>query len=265
MLSSPHVDCSAARRRIWPPAGPPAASSSSRRWRPSPRRRARARAPFSRLYTEGARDDADHADACARPACAARGDGLPVSIKDLFDVAGEVTSARSRVFEGNSAAKRTHRRARLRAAGAVFIGRNQHGRVRLWRRGLNPITARPGTRGTAAAGACRAARRRAPRSPSRRKCLMALGTDTRGSIRQPAALCGVAGFKPTARRVPRERCFPAVLYARSVGPSPTRSNAARPTTPSWPTTRTTGCEIGSKGPAANVAQVLGHRGARFGR
>jgi len=49
-------------------------------------------------------------------------------------------------------------------------------------------------------------------------CLMALGSDTRGSIRQPAALCGVVGFKPTARRVPREGAFPLSYTLDSVGP-----------------------------------------------
>jgi aspartyl-tRNA(Asn)/glutamyl-tRNA(Gln) amidotransferase subunit A len=49
-------------------------------------------------------------------------------------------------------------------------------------------------------------------------CVMALGSDTRGSIRQPAALCGVTGFKPTMRRVPREGAFPLSFTLDSVGP-----------------------------------------------
>src|SRR5437660_12676077 len=49
-------------------------------------------------------------------------------------------------------------------------------------------------------------------------CVMALGTDTRGSIRAPAALCGVTGWKPTARRVPREGAFPLSFTLDSVGP-----------------------------------------------
>jgi aspartyl-tRNA(Asn)/glutamyl-tRNA(Gln) amidotransferase subunit A len=49
-------------------------------------------------------------------------------------------------------------------------------------------------------------------------CVMALGSDTRGSIRQPAALCGVVGFKPTARRVPRDGAFPLSYTLDSVGP-----------------------------------------------
>jgi aspartyl-tRNA(Asn)/glutamyl-tRNA(Gln) amidotransferase subunit A len=49
-------------------------------------------------------------------------------------------------------------------------------------------------------------------------CVMALGSDTRGSIRQPAALCGVTGFKPTVRRVPREGAFPLSTTLDSIGP-----------------------------------------------
>src|SRR4029077_17511442 len=48
--------------------------------------------------------------------------------------------------------------------------------------------------------------------------VMALGTDTRGSIRQPAALCGVVGFKPTQQRVPRDGAFPLSYVLDSVGP-----------------------------------------------
>jgi len=49
-------------------------------------------------------------------------------------------------------------------------------------------------------------------------CVMALGSDTRGSIRAPAALCGVTGWKPTARRVPREGAFPLSFTLDSIGP-----------------------------------------------
>ncbi|HEY6821599.1 MAG TPA: amidase family protein, partial [Burkholderiales bacterium] len=49
-------------------------------------------------------------------------------------------------------------------------------------------------------------------------CVMGLGTDTRGSVRIPAAACGIAGFKPTARRVPREGAFPLSFTLDSIGP-----------------------------------------------
>jgi aspartyl-tRNA(Asn)/glutamyl-tRNA(Gln) amidotransferase subunit A len=176
---------------------------------------------FLQVNAESARADADHADALRK-----RGvrrspvDGLPVSLKDLFDVAGEVTRAGSRVLQ-DSPPKRSDcpAVARLRAAGAVFIGRTNMVEFAFGGVGLN---AHYGT----------------PRNPWDRKtgrvpggstsggavaqadgmCAMALGSDTRGSIRQPAALCGVAGFKPTARRVPREGAFPLSTTLDSVGP-----------------------------------------------
>jgi aspartyl-tRNA(Asn)/glutamyl-tRNA(Gln) amidotransferase subunit A len=49
-------------------------------------------------------------------------------------------------------------------------------------------------------------------------CVMGLGSDTRGSVRIPAALCGIAGFKPTARRVPRDGAFPLSYTLDSIGP-----------------------------------------------
>jgi aspartyl-tRNA(Asn)/glutamyl-tRNA(Gln) amidotransferase subunit A len=58
-------------------------------------------------------------------------------------------------------------------------------------------------------------------------CVMALGSDTRGSIRQPAALCGVVGFKPTQQRVPRDGAFPLSFALDSIGPSPIAWSASR--------------------------------------
>jgi aspartyl-tRNA(Asn)/glutamyl-tRNA(Gln) amidotransferase subunit A len=176
---------------------------------------------FLKVYAEGARADADHADALRK-----RGvrrspvDGLPVSVKDLYDVQGDVTRAGSRVFEKNPPAKADAAAvARLRAAGAVIVGRTNMVEFAFGGVGLN---AHYGT----------------PRNPWDRKtgrvpggsssgaavaqadglCVMALGSDTRGSVRIPAALCGIAGFKPTARRVPREGAFPLSTTLDSVGP-----------------------------------------------
>ena len=122
---------------------------------------------FLKVYAEAARADADHADRL-RKAGVRRSpvDGLPVSLKDLFDVAGEVTRAGSRIFEGNAPAKADAPVvARLRAAGAVFIGRTNMVEFAFGGVGLNPaLRHAPRTRGTARAGACPAVRRRAPRS-----------------------------------------------------------------------------------------------------
>jgi aspartyl-tRNA(Asn)/glutamyl-tRNA(Gln) amidotransferase subunit A len=176
---------------------------------------------FLRVYAEAARADADHADRL-RKAGVRRSpvDGLPVSLKDLFDVAGEVTRAGSRIFEGNAPAKSDAPVvARLRAAGAVFIGRTNMVEFAFGGVGLNPHYGTPKNpwdraRGRVPGGSSSGA----AVAQADGMCVMALGTDTRGSIRQPAALCGIAGFKPTARRVPREGVFPLSYTLDSVGP-----------------------------------------------
>jgi aspartyl-tRNA(Asn)/glutamyl-tRNA(Gln) amidotransferase subunit A len=176
---------------------------------------------FLQVNAQGARADADHADALRK-----RGvrrspvDGLPVSLKDLFDVAGEVTRAGSRILASAPARDSDCPAvARLRAAGAVFVGRTNMVEFAFGGVGLNahygtprnPWDRRTGRvpGGSTSGGAV---------AQADGMCVMALGSDTRGSIRQPAALCGIAGFKPTARRVPREGAFPLSTTLDSVGP-----------------------------------------------
>jgi aspartyl-tRNA(Asn)/glutamyl-tRNA(Gln) amidotransferase subunit A len=176
---------------------------------------------FLRVYAEGARADADHADALRRRGLRRSAiDGLPVSLKDLFDVSGDVTRAGSVILaDAKPAAADAPAVARLRAAGAVFVGRTNMVEFAFGGVGTNPhygtprnpwdrATGRvPG--GSTSGGAVAAADG---------MCVMSLGTDTRGSIRGPAALCGIVGFKPTARRVPREGAFPLSFTLDSVGP-----------------------------------------------
>jgi len=146
--------------------------------------------------------------------------GLPVSIKDLFDIAGEVTTAGSRILRDRPpAAADAAAVARLRAAGAVVIGRSNMTEFAFSGIGINPHY------GTPANPYDRAARRipggsssGAAVSVADGMAAFALATDTGGSVRIPAALCGVAGFKPTAARVPREGAFPLSKTLDSVGP-----------------------------------------------
>ncbi len=109
--------------------------------------------------------------------------------------------------------------ARLRAAGAVIVGRTNMVEFAFGATGLNPHYGTPKNPwdrktgrvpGGSSSGAAVA--------QADGMCVMALGSDTRGSIRQPAALCGVTGFKPTQRRVPREGAFPLSYTLDSVGP-----------------------------------------------
>lgn len=176
---------------------------------------------FTRLYAEGAALAADAVDALSRaggtPAPLA---GIPVSIKDLFDVAGETTLAGSVALKSApSAAADAVIVRRLRAAGAVIVGKTNMTEFAFSGLGLNPhygTPASPWDRKT----------RRIPGGSSSGAgvsvadgmALAAIGTDTGGSVRIPAAFNGVVGFKPTARRVPTAGCFPLSSTLDSIGP-----------------------------------------------
>ena len=174
---------------------------------------------FLKVYAESARAEADHCDRLRKAGVRRSAiDGLPVSLKDLFDVAGDVTRAGSKIFQ-KPAAQDAKAVARLRAAGAVFIGRTNMVEFAFGGVGLNPHYGTPKNPwdrkvgrvpGGSSSGAAVA--------QADGMCVMALGSDTRGSVRMPAALCGVAGFKPTAARVPREGAFPLSYTLDSVGP-----------------------------------------------
>jgi aspartyl-tRNA(Asn)/glutamyl-tRNA(Gln) amidotransferase subunit A len=170
---------------------------------------------FTKIYPDNARAEADRARTARSPIA-----GWCVSVKDLFDVAGDVTRAGSRVLaDAPPAHADATAVARLRAAGAVIVGRTNMVEFAFGVVGANPHY------GTPANPFDRAARRVPGGSSSGAAvavadgmCDVALGTDTRGSIRIPAALCGIVGFKPTARRVPRDGAFPLSYTLDSVGP-----------------------------------------------
>src|SRR3954468_13086184 len=172
-------------------------------------------------YAEQARVDADYSDRL-REAGVRRSavDGLPVSLKDLFDVAGDVTRAGSKVLASNPPAKDDAPAvARLRAAGAVLIGRTNMVEFAFGGVGLNPHYGTPRNPwDRASARVPGGSSSGAAVAQAEGMCVMALGTDTRGSIRQPAALCGIVGWKPTASRVPRDGAFPLSFTLDSVGP-----------------------------------------------
>jgi aspartyl-tRNA(Asn)/glutamyl-tRNA(Gln) amidotransferase subunit A len=162
---------------------------------------------------------ADAADARARDGQSLGPlDGAIVSIKDLFDVAGEPTRAGSAVLaEAPPAAVDAKVVERLRAAGAVIIGKTNMVEFAFSGVGLNPHYGTPGNP---------ADRMRVPGGSSSGAgvavadgmCEIAIGTDTGGSTRIPAALCGVVGFKPSQARIPRTGVFPLSLALDSVGP-----------------------------------------------
>lgn len=144
--------------------------------------------------------------------------GLPVSIKDLFDVAGQVTAAGSRALAHQSAATSDATAvARLRAAGAVLLGRTNMSEFAFSGLGLNPHYGTPRTPadGTRAAGSSTSG---GAVTVAGGMAVAALGTDTGGSIRIPAAFCALTGFKPTARRVPMAGGVPLSTSLDSGGP-----------------------------------------------
>ncbi len=144
--------------------------------------------------------------------------GIPVSIKNLCDVAGETTLAGSKALD--DAAPATEDApvvARLRAAGAVIVGSTNMSEFAFSGVGFNPHYGTPGNP---------ADRKRVPGGSSAgaavsvadRMAVAALGTDTGGSVRIPAAVCGITGFKPTARRVPIDGVVPLSTSLDSIGP-----------------------------------------------
>ena len=145
--------------------------------------------------------------------------GIPVSVKDLFDVMGEVTRAGSTVLADAPPAKcDAPAIARLRAAGAVLTGRNNMTEFAYSGVGLNPhygTPANPWNRetrripgGSTSGGAV---------SVADGMAALAIGSDTGGSCRIPAALCGLVGFKPTAARIPLQGAFPLSSSLDSIG------------------------------------------------
>jgi aspartyl-tRNA(Asn)/glutamyl-tRNA(Gln) amidotransferase subunit A len=146
--------------------------------------------------------------------------GIPVSIKDLFDMAGDVTTAGSRVLRDASAATRDAPCvARLRAAGFIPIGRTNMTEFAFSGLGINPHFGTPlNPYDRDAARIPGGSSSGAAVSVTDAMAYGALGTDTGGSCRIPAALCGIVGFKPTARRVPTAGAFPLSTSLDSIGP-----------------------------------------------
>lgn len=143
--------------------------------------------------------------------------GLPVSIKDLFDVSGQVTGAGSRVLAGSAPARQDAPVvARLRAAGAVLLGRTNMSEFAFSGLGLNPhygTPVSPAATDRIAGGSSSGA----AVSVALDMAVAGLGTDTGGSLRIPAAFCGLVGFKPSAARVPLAGALPLAGSLDSIG------------------------------------------------
>ncbi|BCG78236.1 amidase [Mesorhizobium sp. 113-3-3] len=174
---------------------------------------------FTKLYAEAARAAADASDARARASVTLGPlDGTIVSIKDLFDVAGEATTAGSLMRRTAAPALRDAAIvSRLRQAGAVIIGKTNMTEFAFTAIGDNMHYGTPGNAvdasripGGSSSGA--------GVSVGEGTSDISIGSDTGGSIRIPAALNGVVGFKPTARRVPLTGAYPLSATLDSIGP-----------------------------------------------
>ena len=143
--------------------------------------------------------------------------GVPITIKDLLDVKGTPTTAASRVREGHVAARDCPAVAHLRQAGAVFIGKtnlhefafgttNEDSSFGPARNPFDPTRSPGGSSGGSAAALAAGIG------------LATIGTDTGGSIRIPAAACGLVGLKPTLGEVSTEGVVPLSRTMDHVGP-----------------------------------------------
>ncbi len=143
--------------------------------------------------------------------------GVPIALKDIFDVAGVKTTAASSILADNVAEADSDAAERLRAVGAIIIGKlNLHefafgatGRDSHFGPARNPWDTEVVTGGSSSGSGAAVASG---------ECLGALGTDTGGSIRIPASLCGIAGIKPTFGRVSRRGVVPLSWSLDHVGP-----------------------------------------------
>ena len=185
-------------------------------------RRDRAAHVFVHTDDAAARARADAIDS-ARGAgrVAGRYAGIPISVKDLFDVAGQVTRAGSVVLgDAQPAESDAPVVTRLADAGFVTVGRTNMTEFAYSGLGVNPHFSTPPNPfdrgedprvpGGSSSGAAV--------SVAEGMAAAAIGTDTGGSCRIPAAFCGIVGFKPTASRIPREGVFPLSASLDSVGP-----------------------------------------------
>ncbi len=176
---------------------------------------------FTRLYRDSAIAAAHESDRL-RSCGVVRStlEGIPVSIKDLFDVRGDITLAGSKVLRRTPAATSDAPVvARLRAAGAIIVGRTNMTEFAFSGVGLNPHYGTPRNPFDRATGRIPGGSSSgAAVSVSDQMALLGIGTDTGGSVRIPAALCGLVGFKPSADRIPRSGMVPLSSTLDSVGP-----------------------------------------------
>jgi len=174
-----------------------------------------------KVHTTAAREAADASDqlrsAGIVPSPIA---GLPISAKDLFDLAGDVTTAGSNLLKDSPPAiEDAVAMARLRRAGAIIIGRTNMTEFAYSGLGLNPHYGTPRNPWDRSTGRIPGGSSSgAAISVTDGMAVAAIGTDTGGSVRIPSSLCGLTGFKPTARRISLKGAYPLSHSLDSIGP-----------------------------------------------
>jgi aspartyl-tRNA(Asn)/glutamyl-tRNA(Gln) amidotransferase subunit A len=173
---------------------------------------------FISVFEASARADAERADReIATGQYRGPLHGIPISIKDLIDVAGHPTTAASRVRDGHRATRDAPVIARLRRAGAVVIGKtNLHEFAfgtttedSAFGPAHHPVDPSRSPGGSSGGSAIAVATGMSSAS---------IGTDTGGSIRIPSAACGIVGLKPTYGEVPCDGVVPLSRSLDHVGP-----------------------------------------------
>jgi Asp-tRNA(Asn)/Glu-tRNA(Gln) amidotransferase A subunit family amidase len=143
--------------------------------------------------------------------------GIPISVKDLFDIAGQPTTAASRVLAGHVATKDATAVSRLREAGAIFLGKTNLHEFALGSTGddsafgpvTHPLDSKRMAGGSSSGSAV---------AVTLLMGLASLGSDTGGSIRIPAAACGVVGLKPSLGEIPLHGAVPLSMTLDHAGP-----------------------------------------------
>lgn len=170
---------------------------------------------------EGARATADFVDRQRQAGRAVSPlAGIPFSSKDIFDLAGEVTTAGSKVLEGAAPASADAVAiGRLKAAGMIVIGRTNMTEFAYSGVGLNPHYGNPRSPFDRATGRISGGSSSgAGVSVADGMVSLAIGTDTGGSCRIPASYCGIVGYKPSHGRVPLTGCYPLSPSFDTIGP-----------------------------------------------